>query len=59
MVSLTRERMVLTVKEGEPNQLNVHLDLLDPLGDPIEIDPLEIRWGLTDGRDLRARSRPT
>ena len=53
VVSLTRERMVLSVKEGEPNQLKVHLDLLDPLGDPIEIDPLEIRWGLTDGRDLR------
>ena len=53
VVSLTRERMVLTVKEGEPNQLNVHLDLLDPLGDPIEIDPLEIRWGLTDGRNLK------
>jgi hypothetical protein len=53
VVSLTRERMVLTVKESEPNQLYVHLDLLDPLGGSIKIDPLEIRYGLTDVRDLR------
>jgi len=53
VVSLTRERLVLSVREGEPNQLNVHLDLLDPLGNPSKIDPLEIRWGLTDGRNLK------
>jgi alpha-tubulin suppressor-like RCC1 family protein len=53
VVSLTRERLVLSVKEGEPNQLTVHLDLLDPLGNPTKIDPLEIRWGLTDERNLK------
>lgn len=58
VVSLTRERMVLTVKEGEPNQLTVHLDLLDPLGGPIKIDPLDIRYGLTDGRNLQLRPNP-
>jgi len=58
VVSLTRERMVLSVKEGEPNQLYVHLDLLDPLGGPIKIDPLEIRYGLTDGRNLKLVPNP-
>jgi hypothetical protein len=53
VVSLTRERMVLSVKPAESNQLYVHLDLLDPLGGPIKIEPLEIRYGLTDVRDLK------
>jgi hypothetical protein len=51
--TLTSERIVLSVKPGEANQFNVRFDLLDPLGGPIKIDPLEIRYGLTDGRDLR------
>ena len=49
-VSLANERIVVTVKPGESNQFNVQADIFDPYGNPVKIDPIEIRWGLTDGR---------
>jgi hypothetical protein len=53
VVTVTRERIVLTVKQGDSNQFNVHADFLDPLGNPTKIDPLDIRWELSDARDLK------
>src|SRR5690349_1477956 len=53
IVSVTRERIVLTVKPGESNQINVHADIYDPYGNPVKFDPLEIRWGLSDPRDIK------
>jgi alpha-tubulin suppressor-like RCC1 family protein len=58
VVTVTHERIALTVKPGDSNQFNVHADFLDPFGNPPKIDPLDIRWGLTDGRDLKLLPNP-
>jgi alpha-tubulin suppressor-like RCC1 family protein len=53
VASLTHERIVLTVKPGESGTYDGHFDILDPLGNPTKIDPLDIRYGLSDVRDMK------
>lgn len=49
IVSLSRERLVLEAFESEePNHFTVDLQALDVHGNPLKIDPNDIKWGLTD-----------
>jgi alpha-tubulin suppressor-like RCC1 family protein len=48
-VSLSRERLVLEAKPlDEPNNFTVHLEVTDPRGNPVKLDPNAVSWGLTD-----------
>ena len=49
VVSLSRERLLLDAFEsGEPNNYIVDLQPLDAGGNPLKLDPNDIKWGLTD-----------
>jgi alpha-tubulin suppressor-like RCC1 family protein len=52
VVSLTHERLLVDVKPGEKGDYTAHLNVYDPFGNPKELNPEDIRWGLSDARHL-------
>jgi len=49
VVSVSRERMVLEAFASDaPDNFIVDLQVLDPSGNPLKLDPGDIKWGLTD-----------
>jgi alpha-tubulin suppressor-like RCC1 family protein len=59
LVSLTRERLVLDVKQSpESNEATVRLQAFDPQGNPMRLNPDDLRWGLTDPRYFNLLPRP-
>ena len=52
VVSLTHERLMIDVKPGEKGDFTAHPSIYDALGNPRELNPDDIRWGLSDARHL-------
>jgi len=49
VATLSRERLVLEAKAlDEPDSFSVHLQAFDPRGNPLNLDPNDIQWSLTD-----------
>ncbi|HEV7608514.1 MAG TPA: hypothetical protein VGO61_14310 [Steroidobacteraceae bacterium] len=52
VVSLAHERLAIDVKPAEKGEYTAHFSAFDALGNPKELDPKDIRWGLSDSRYL-------